>query len=196
MIESLYPPFRKWSETGTLWIYSDPHFSDEEMRHLRKNYIGDDEQILRINSKVGRKDTIIFLGDIGDETKMRYIRGYKVLIMGNHDAGATKYREFFDEVYEGPLFVTDKLLLSHEPIALPFGFNIHGHDHSNWDAGSSNHLNVCAEHIQYTPENLTRLLKRGLLSKVESVHRVTIDGATHRKKVREGKYGNECKYSR
>ena len=65
MIEGLYAPFRKWSETGTVWIYSDPHFADPEMIHLRKNYIGDDEQIARINAKVGRKDTLIILGDIG-----------------------------------------------------------------------------------------------------------------------------------
>ena len=189
MIESLYAPFQKWTETGTLWIYSDPHFSDPEMVHLRKNYIGDDEQIARINSKVGRKDTIIFLGDIGDEEKIRKIRGYNVLIMGNHDKGATKYEELFDEVYSGPLFIGEKLLLSHEPIALPFAYNIHGHDHSNWDAGMKHHMNVCAEHIEYTPVNLTRLLKRGLLSKVETIHRATIDGATSRKKAREAKYG-------
>lgn len=189
MIESLYAPFQKWTETGTLWIYSDPHFSDPEMVHLRKNYIGDDEQIMRINSKVGRKDTIIFLGDIGDEEKIRKIRGYKVLIMGNHDKGATKYEELFDEVYSGPLFIAEKLLLSHEPISLPFAFNIHGHDHSNWDAGMKHHMNVCAEHIDYTPVNLTRELKRGLLSKVETIHRVTIDGATSRKKAREAKHG-------
>ena len=192
MIESLYAPFQKWTETGTLWIYSDPHFADPEMIHLRKNYIGDDEQIMRINSKVGRKDTIIFLGDIGDEEKIRKIRGYKVLIMGNHDKGATKYEELFDEVYSGPLFIAEKLLLSHEPISLPFAFNIHGHDHSNWDAGMKNHMNVCAEHIDYTPVNLTRELKRGLLSKVETIHRVTIDGATSRKKAREAKYGKRA----
>ena len=189
MIESLYAPFQKWTENGTLWIYSAPHFSDPEMVHLRKNYIGDDEQIARINSKVGRKDTIIFLGDIGDEEKIRKIRGYKVLIMGNHDKGATKYEELFDEVYSGPLFIGEKLLLSHEPIALPFAYNIHGHDHSNWDAGMKHHMNVCAEHIEYTPVNLTRLLKRGLLRKVETIPRATIDGATSRKKAREAKYG-------
>jgi calcineurin-like phosphoesterase family protein len=189
MIPGLYPMFNHWHQNSAVWIYSDPHFSDPEMVHLRKNYIGDDEQIARINSKVGRKDTIIFLGDIGDEEKVRKIRGYKVLIMGNHDKGATKYEELFDEVYSGPLFIGEKLLLSHEPIALPFAYNIHGHDHSNWDAGMKHHMNVCAEHIEYTPVNLTRLLKRGLLSKVETIHRATIDGATSRKKAREAKYG-------
>lgn len=183
MIQTLYPPFRRWSETGTVWLYSDPHFSDPEMVHLRENYIGDDEQVARINSKVGRKDTIIFLGDIGNEEMVRKIRGYRVLIMGNHDKGVTKYTGIFDEVYEGPLFIAEKLILSHEPIDLPFAFNIHGHDHSNWFS-QDNHLNVCAEHIDYTPVNLNKLLKRGLLSGVESIHRITIDRATERKEKR------------
>jgi calcineurin-like phosphoesterase family protein len=234
MINTLYSPFRKWTETGTLWIYSDPHFSDPEMVHLRKNYVGDEEQIARINSKVGKKDTIIFLGDIGNEEMIRKIRGYKVLIMGNHDKGASKYQrrvteikydkdlfskdqvceiindsfpggkvtisegrevnkapfEFwrvktdnclFDEVYEGPLFISDKLLLSHEPIDLLFAFNIHGHDHSKWHEDDGRHLNVCAEHIDYYPVNVGRLLKNGLLSKVESIHRMTIDRAVEKK---------------
>lgn len=184
MIQTLYPPFRKWTETGTLWIYSDPHFSDPEMVELRTNYIGDDEQIARINSCVGRKDTIIFLGDIGNEDMVRKIRGYKILIMGNHDKGSTKYTDIFNEVYEGPLFIAEKLILSHEPIDLPFAFNIHGHDHSGWHSVDENHLNVCAEHIRYYPMNVNRLLKKGLLSKVESIHRMTIDRATERKNIR------------
>ena len=233
MIQSLYYPFRKWTEKGTLWIYSDPHFSDPDMVELRENYIGDDEQIARINSKVGKNDTIIFLGDIGNEDMIRKIRGYKVLIMGNHDKGASKYLrqivetkfdkslfskervceienrrhpggkitikegfevthapfEFwwsvtdnclFDEVYEGPLFISEKLVLSHEPIDLPYVFNIHGHEHRY--IFRDRHLNVCAEHIDYYPQNVNRLIKNGLLSKVESIHRQTIDRATERKK--------------
>lgn len=186
MIQTLYPPFRKWTEKGTLWIYSDPHFSDPDMVEMRANYIGDDEQVRRINSKVGKHDTIIFLGDIGNVEVVRKIRGYKVLIMGNHDKGVTNYTDIFDEVYEGPLFIAEKLILSHEPILnLPFAFNIHGHDHSGWDDCGENHLNVCAEHIDYTPVNMNKLLKRGLMSKIESIHRITIDRATFRKQLRE-----------
>ena len=180
MIKTLYSPFRKWTETGTLWVYSDPHFSDPEMVYLRKNYIGDDEQIARINSKVGKKDTIIFLGDIGNEEMVRKIRGYKVLIMGNHDKGTSNYADIFDEVYEGPLFIAEKLILSHEPIDLPFAVNVHGHEHRY--ILRDRHLNVCAEHIDYYPVNLDREIKRGLLSKAESIHRITIDRATEKKR--------------
>ena len=62
------------------------------MVHLRKNYIGDEEQIKRINSKIGKYDTLVVLGDVGDIEWVRKIRGYKVLVMCNHDAGATKYK--------------------------------------------------------------------------------------------------------
>ena len=247
MIKSLYSPFRKWTEKGTLWVYSDPHFSDPDMVELRKNYIGDDEQIARINSKVGRNDTIVFLGDIGNEEMVRKIRGYKVLITGNHDKGASKYKRviartafdrdqytkdevheivskkypgwkidiyedhrvnqapymfwrveadncLFDEVYEGPLLIAEKLILSHEPVSAYYAFNIHGHEHRY--IYRDDHLNVCAEHINYYPVNLDKEIKRGLLSKVESIHRKTIDAATERKnKVKDGKYslsGNRC----
>ena len=179
MIKSLYPPFRRWTEKGTLWVYSDPHFSDPDMVELRKNYIGDEEQIARINSKVGKHDTIIFLGDIGNEDMIRKIRGYKVLIMGNHDKGASRYTDIFDEVYEGPLFIAEKLILSHEPVTLPYAFNVHGHEHCY--VIRDHDLNVCAEHTNYYPINLDKEIKRGLISKVDSIHRQTIDRATEKK---------------
>ena len=181
MIQTLYPPFRRWTEKGTLWVYSDPHYSDPDMKELRTNYIGDEEQVKRINSKVGKYDTIIFLGDIGNEDMVRKVRGYKVLIMGNHDKGASNYTDIFDEVYEGPLFIAEKLILSHEPIDLPFAFNIHGHEHRY--ILRDHHLNVCAEHIDYTPVNVNRLIKNGSLSLVESIHRITIDRAVYKKRA-------------
>ena len=30
MIESLYKPFQHWSEQGTIWLYSDTHFNDDD----------------------------------------------------------------------------------------------------------------------------------------------------------------------
>lgn len=210
MFKHLYDELAKrWLRGGSVYIYSDPHFNDPEMVHLRKNYIGDDEQVKSINKVVGKNDTIIFLGDIGDVSFIKRVRGYKVLIMGNHEKGASNYKRkieyildeehgsleydlinklreednhLFDEVYEGPLMVNDRLILSHEPIPVPdYMFNISGHDHSNWYK-AKNHLNVCAEHIDYTPVNLINLLKKGLLKDIESIHRTAIDKAIERKK--------------
>lgn len=237
MHKHLYDNFAPWfnENRGQVYFYSDPHFSDEEMKYLRANYIGDEEQVRRINAKIGKYDTLVILGDVGNTDWVRKIRGRKVLVMGNHDSGASKYKrmvqkvennsEFcpicgkpvvydyatlafcgpnaawcpkckttvepkddkyednhlFDEVYEGPVFISDKILLSHEPIAFPFGLNIHGHDHSNREDPHTPHLNLCAEHINYTPVCLKDIVESGILKNIPSIHRATINTATKRK---------------
>ncbi len=169
-----------------MWIYSDPHFGDKDLRAGMPNRPSDEELVKMINACVGRKDTIIFLGDIGDIEYARQIRGYKVLVCGNHDVGHTVYNEVFDEVYSGPLMIGEKLLLSHEPVDVPWAFNIHGHDHKG--EKRDGHLNVCADVIGYKPVHMNNLLaKTGILNKTESIHRQTIDKATKRKKKRGGK---------
>jgi calcineurin-like phosphoesterase family protein len=176
MKQHLYPIFvEKWYHNGSLYFYSDPHFGDPEMPFIRKDYISDDEQVKRINSKVSKRDTIIFLGDIGDIEYIKKIKGYKVLVCGNHDRGGSYYQEVFDEVYSGPLMISDRILLSHEPIALPYVFNIHGHDHSNSEKVAPHHFNMCAEHINYTPVSLKEILKSGIMKEVPDIHRYTID---------------------
>lgn len=233
---------------NAVWIYSDPHFGDLEayrFKHLikvpdKKDYFNrfkdgdvfetyetfvskevakaDAEQIKQINSKVGKHDTIIFLGDIGDVECIKKIRGYKVLIMGNHDKGASNYKReihyysslgeifvddlsglekseiriednhLFDEVYEGPLMINDRVILSHEPIAVPeYMFNIHGHVHNKDYKGDSRHLNACAEAIDFTPIHLLKLIKNGLLKDIPDIHRPTIDNAVVRKNKRSRK---------
>lgn len=233
MYKGLYDKFSNWFRGGNIWLYSDPHFGDKDMKEVRKNYISDEEQIKRINSKVGKNDTIIFLGDIGNIECIKKIRGYKVLFMGNHDKGATNYKRvvketqtfnsaeitvedldkikelgfnfvnqpdkvkelgldkyfhtivednhLFDEVFEGPEFINDKIVLSHEPIDI-YAFNIHGHKHDLEYRYDDKHLNVCAEAIDYTPISLLSLLKNGVASKIDNIHRITIDKATARKK--------------
>lgn len=188
MIEALYAPFQKWSDVGTIFIYSDPHFGDMELAAGVRNRPSAEEQVKMINSKVGRKDTLIILGDVGDIEYARQLRGYKVLIMGNHDAGRTNYTEVFDEVYAGPLMIAERLLLSHEPImGIDWAFNIHGHDHAG-KFSDAFHMNVCSDVVNYTPINFNQWIKKsGALAKVPSIHRETIDKATVRKKKRGGK---------
>lgn len=207
MNKSLYDCFSHWYHEGKgqVYLYSDPHFGDTEMKHLRTNYIGDDEQVKRINSKMGKYDTIVFLGDIGDVNFIKRIRGYKVLIQGNHDSGAANYRRhitkvllegqiiqcddnhLFDEVYEGILIIGPKLILSHEPINFEYGLNIHGHDHSKLYMKDDKHLNICAEHIDYTPICLKTIIQSGMLKNIPDIHRTVIDTATERKLKRKNK---------
>lgn len=219
MYKGLYDSFKHWFHNGQVYFYSDPHFGDEEMKYIRKNYIGDEEQIKRINSKIGKNDTIVILGDVGDVEWVKKIRGYKVLVQGNHDVGATKYQKLcwyenkedhtlkiytkecarltseqmrsewktcsnylFDEVYEGCLMISDKIILSHEPVDFKYALNIHGHDHSGWEKQDSMHFNVCAEHINYTPVCLKDIIEGGKIKNIPNVHRETIDEATAKKK--------------
>ena len=101
MLPGIYDAFQHWGEQ-TVWIYSDPHFSDEDLEYGIKNRPSDEEQIRRINAKAGRKDTLIILGDVGNIECVRKLRaGRKVLICGNHDLGATRYkREVVKEIYD------------------------------------------------------------------------------------------------
>lgn len=236
MIEQLYECFKHWSKKGSVWVYSDPHFNDEEAAGYGR--ISDEEQLKLINSKVGKNDTIVILGDVGDIGFVRKIKGYKVLICGNHDLGASNYQKeikifkfdkknytkdvviawakgaypewaveifeghdvghapfefwgikvdnkLFDEVYTGPLFIGEKLLLSHEPINFPFALNLHGHCHKG--QSDSHHINCCSNVVSYIPVNLKEICQSGLLKNIDSLHRTTIDDATKRKKKREEK---------
>ena len=233
----LYPCFKKWEEFDSITIFSDPHFDDEDVKEYRGN-ITSEEIVKNINKTCGKKSVFICLGDVGNVEWVKKIRGYKVLIKGNHDSGSANYQRkltlikdslrcpncgsllisssdiydntkychtcgkhiipqedvyednrLFDEVYEGPLFINEKILLSHEPIDIKGVLNIHGHIHGNRGRGKANsyHLNVCAEHISYTPVRLNDIVKQGYLSKIDSIHRETIDNATDRKRKRENK---------
>lgn len=236
-IKGLYPFAEKWSRHGAVWIYSDPHFGDSDQKYMDINWPSDEEQIKRINSKVGKKDTLIILGDCGDPAMCAQLRGYKVLIMGNHDAGRTNYERrkthryypvrtwqkdealldfkthhpnlynitieieidnvagddqwyitgnnrLFDEIYEGPLTISEKLILSHEPLDIDWAFNVHGHQHNPHAKSDNHHLNVCSNVINYSPVNFNQLIKNGLTSKVLTVHRETIATATKNKRKR------------
>ena len=238
MLPGIYDAFQHWGEQ-TVWIYSDPHFSDEDLECGIKNRPADEIQIANINSCVGRKDTLIILGDVGNIECVRKLRaGRKILIMGNHDVGSTRYKreivekiydqdewamldaiadmqaqypgwkvwateawEFhapfkrwiihadnllFDEVYEGAVIIGEKLILSHEPVEIPWLYNIHGHDHVG--AKRENHLNVCSDVIGYKPFHLTHFLQKcGPTAKIDTIHRETIDKAVEKKKKRGNK---------
>lgn len=235
-IAGLYKMFDHWHAEGTLWIYSDPHFDDMDLAAGLPNRPSAEEQVKMINSKVGKKDTIIFLGDIGNVEWIKKVRGYKILIMGNHDAGRTNYERqmitqflskdlytkeqaldlmktmypncrysieerkqldsffevsadnlLFDEVFEGPIMLGEKLILSHEPVDVPWAFNIHGHIHDSKHKNDKRHFNVCADVIGYTPVNMNQFMKSGALAHIETIHRETIDKATVRKAKRGGR---------
>lgn len=94
--------------------------------------------------------------------------------------------KLFDEIYEGPLFINKKILLSHEPIDIPFGYNIHGHDHTKGSqlqfiTGQCASINVCSNVNNFEPQRLDKLIEG---YKVTDIHRLTIDHAKQKKENR------------
>ena len=178
MIATLYETFRHWSEKGSVYILSDLHFDDRDCKHMNPAWINPMEQIAIINGIVKKNDTFICLGDVGRPEYIGDIKaGKKILILGNHDAKGA-YRKYFDEIYTGPLFVAEKILLSHEPVyGLSWCLNIHGHDHNNVEVYKEGckHINLAANVCGYTPLNLGKIIKEGVLADIPSIHRVTID---------------------
>ena len=193
MISTLYEPFRHWSESGSVYILSYLHFDDSDCKLMDPNWITPEEQLEIINNMVFKSDTFVCLGDVGNPKYVPMIKARKkILLLGNHDARGA-YKGLFDEIYSGPLFISDKILLSHEPVyGLPWCLNIHGHDHSGMEAYREccKHINLAANVCGYTPINLGKLIKDGILSDIDSIHRQTIDRAVEKKQKREAD-GNE-----
>ena len=186
MIDILYEPFRHWSDGGSVWLLSDLHLGDEDCKLMDQDWIEPEEQIRIINRMVNRSaDTFVCLGDVGrPEWAEKIAAKRKVLIMGNHDR-VTDYRDIFDEIYSGPLFIAQKILLSHEPIHdLPWCINIHGHEHtpSKEDEHNANCINLAANVCGYLPISLKRFIDYGMLSDIPTIHRMTIDKQIERSK--------------
>ena len=138
----------------------------------------DELQIKSINRRCGKASTFVCLGDVGDLECVKKLRQrYKVLILGNHDAGATYYKQAFNEVYDGELLISSKLLLSHVQVFSTNKINLHGHDHCSVDQ-----FNMAAESICYVPKSLNEIVATGKLKTVRSSNRKAIDRAIARKK--------------
>ena len=112
----------------------------------------------------------------------------KELLIGKHefDEHVIIDNKLFDEVYSGPLMISDKVILSHEPIihCPDYLVNLCGHVHAKkhkFEINGHQYYNFCAEAIDYKPVSLGKLIKNGILSKVKDIHRVAIDKANMKK---------------
>lgn len=178
MIQGLYGFAKKWSEKGSVWMISDTHFDDID-RDVMGYTISSQEQADILKKYIHKNDTLVHLGDVGELSYLENLPGYKVLILGNHDWTATKYRCVFDEVYEGPLIIGKKLIISHEPVDVSWAANIHGHVHYQpyENDCTTGRINLAANVCNYTPVSLGELIRNGLLANVIDIHRQTVDRA-------------------
>jgi len=120
------------------------------------------------NKVVMENDTVFHLGDVAhshikyDELKalLHCLRGYKILILGNHDKGEDPIDYWngigFNEVYAYPIVFEKYFVLSHEPHTMTMSapiVNIYGHVHNNdmYRDVSAHSFNACVERIGYQP---------------------------------------------
>lgn len=118
------------------------------------------------NSVVTKRDLVYVLGDVAMNlealSKVKKLKGNKILIRGNHDVYNTKvYLEYFQEVY-GMLHHKGVFWMTHapmHPIELRGRFNLHGHVHQN-SIPDSNYINCCVEMSNGVPQSLDDLLEK------------------------------------
>lgn len=106
-----------------------------------------------------------------------YYEGYDVQHAPFHYYIFTGDNRLFDYVFKGALIIGEKVILSHEHIAVPGMYNLHGHHHSPDWQDTPERMCLCVEKIDYTPLNLKKLLTDGRLKNIESIHRQTIERA-------------------
>lgn len=112
MLPGVYDIFNNIFENKAVFCISDTHFGDEDIRKGHPNRPTDDELVKIINSKVGKNGVLLHLGDVGDISYLRKLRGYKILIMGNHDAGAENYkRKRISKKFDTSIYQYDEALL-------------------------------------------------------------------------------------
>lgn len=91
----------------------------------------------------------------------------------------------FDYVFEGPLMLGEKIILSHESIpSITWAKNLHGHNHGGPIESDKYHYNVCLDVQNYQPVHLASYLKGGLAD-IQPLHRTIINKAIERRR----KYG-------
>lgn len=91
--DNFYDFFKKEANScQTTLIISDTHFNDKELKLGISKRPQDEELLKQINSKIGKNDFLIHLGDCGDLSYIKRLKGKtKWLITGNHDIGHTQY---------------------------------------------------------------------------------------------------------
>lgn len=114
--------------------------------------------------KLAPEDTFYFLGDFGrpdskilSELVRIFVEAkcHKVAIRGNHDHETETeiMNTLFDEVYDYPIYISNRIVLSHFPCNVwKDQINIHGHLHGSV-LNSSNHICASIHVAQYQPIN-------------------------------------------
>lgn len=155
------------------YIISDTHYghySEESQRGIitfertqfntiQEHDAAIDQVFFNIASKAKNGDEFWFLGDWGDLPHLWIINMLNEahlethMILGNHDAAADipEFEKYFMEVHQYPVFLSHKLVLSHEPVAVwDSVVNVHGHLHGSI-LNKPNYINASIHVANYKP---------------------------------------------
>lgn len=150
-----------------LWMTADLHFGYKDIISYENRPFKDVDDMNRKlidnwNSKISDHDKLICMGDFSFCNKeitaglVSKLKGYKILLMGNHDESRSRQWWLdvgFNEVIAYPIILDGFYILSHEPVYLnsnmPY-INIHGHTHS-LKYENKQYANVCVECTNYMP---------------------------------------------
>lgn len=159
--------------TATYFL-SDLHLDHQGITKFRSGFESTEHHnaVIKENyHKVVRpNDTVIFGGDVAFSPvaiqDLKSWSGTKHLVLGNHDHSEYKKRgvslDMLREVFGDNIFGFYRKYgywLSHCPIhsdELRGRMNVHGHLHSNL-IDDPRYLNICMEHIDYTPISLEQI---------------------------------------
>lgn len=127
-----------------IYFIADLHFGDTGIQSWERPRFKDvtkhDQVLIRQFLCLNNNDEVYVLGDIGrlDDKNLEMFRKIKChlyLIKGNHDTRKDQYyldTFGFEKVYDHPFYITERILLSHEPMVVGNDIiNIHGHLHNS-----------------------------------------------------------------
>lgn len=162
------------TDNRKIWFTADFHLGHKNViKYCNRPFTSTTEMntqlIKNYNKLVSNEDIVYILGDlsflntISTTEIVRSLHGYKFLVKGNHDRKTNSaYRKMgFVEVYDQPIFLLNRYLLSHEPVDLymPSMVNIYGHVHEKAVNDDPNRFCCCVEQTDYKPISLDQIEK-------------------------------------
>lgn len=152
------------------YFAADLHFNHKRIlsfeRYQFATILKHDEFIMSVlENTLTLTDKLYLLGDVGwpsDEIKERFksLKCKKYLIKGNHDKNTVSYYKEdmgFDEVYDHPIWYSNRIVLSHYPVPVEDEVvNVHGHLHGS-TLDFRNYINVNIHMLGYKLCKLSRI---------------------------------------
>ena len=157
----------------TRYIISDTHFGHydpvkkrgiitferDQFRTIKQHDDFVDLMIMHITKKIKPGDEFWHLGDFGDMQHLWLINlineadAETHFVLGNHDAAADipKFEQYFMYVHQYPVYLSNKLVFSHEPVGCwDSVVNVHGHLHGSI-IDKPNYINASIHVAGYKP---------------------------------------------